>query len=110
MGTGDRGSWAWSGFLGADDEVLGPLFKEASRRLEDPASFDAWVRDAIGPRNIAGLADPAKRNLYPEEVGALLQNASLLGLAREEVEALLPRLRGKLTPLHPSHTLPRRGA
>ena len=101
---------AWSGFLGVGDEVLGPLPREALRRLRQitlstggtgTASarqrFAEWMRHAIGPRNIAGLASPARRNLYPVDFDALVEGHSLLGMTRAELIEALPALRG-MTP------------
>ena len=104
----------WTGFLGTGDPVLDPLFAEAGRRLEAIAlqpgggprpeaarrAFSEWVRAAIEPRNVAGLADPAKGNLYGVDLDDLVRAAPRLGLTREEVVAALPRLRGE-TPLRP---------
>jgi FADH2 O2-dependent halogenase len=96
--------WAWSGFLGAGDPVLGPAFAGSARRIArlrhtgvTPAGRQAyfdWISRTIAPRNIAGLADPARRNLYPVDLDVLVERAGLLGLEREQVIAALPRLRG----------------
>lgn len=102
----------WTGFLGTGDPVLDPLFEEAGRRLEavtrrpgpwpeaERRAFSDWVRAAIEPRNVAGLADPAKGNLYGVDLDDLVRAAPRLGLTREEVVAALPRLRGE-PPLRP---------
>ncbi len=56
---------AWRGFLGAGDPVLDGVFAESVRRLRSRRrGFAAWARGAIAPRNVAGLGDPARRNLY----------------------------------------------
>jgi len=94
---------AWSGFLGADDRVLNGVPSESLARLRrmDPSvreqreAFVDWIRDAIAPRNIAGLADPARRNLYPVDFDALTAAHSRLGLTRDQLEAALPALRGQ---------------
>ena len=89
---------AWQGFLGVGDPVLDPLFPEAVRRLEgvaraeDRRAFADWIRAAIAPRNIAGLAEPARRNLYPADLELLVERASLLGRTRKAMRAALPRL------------------
>lgn len=95
------GSWAWDGFLGAADPVLRDLFREARSRAaaarEDPRSaarLRRWVGPAIAPRNLAGLADPSRHNLYPVDLNALVAAAPLLGLEPAELDPLLPRLRG----------------
>lgn len=96
--------WAWSGFLGVGDPLVTPLFAAASRRLGrarragSPADarqrFAAWIRGAIAPRNVAGLADPRRHNLYPVDLDLLVERADRLGLSREDVLSALPRLRG----------------
>ncbi|MFL5527457.1 MAG: NAD(P)/FAD-dependent oxidoreductase, partial [Gemmatimonadaceae bacterium] len=98
---------AWTGFLGVGDSVFGSLPYESVARLHaitrnngdigTPAErqiFSAWVEQAIGSRNIAGLAEPAKRNLYPVDFDALIARHDLLGMTREEILAALPSLRG----------------
>jgi len=107
------GNHAWDGFLGATDPPLADAVAAARRRLEaasslraggdhagDPAGdggaadFAAWVATAIAPRNLAGLAEPRRRNLYPVDLDALVAGAPLLGLTAQAVRAALPRLRG----------------
>ena len=100
-------SVAWKGFLGVGDQVLGPLPRESLRRLRDitqrqgkPGSaveredFAEWIARAIALRNIAGLADPARRNLYPVDFDALIDQHQLLGMSRAQLLEALPRLRG----------------
>jgi tetracycline 7-halogenase / FADH2 O2-dependent halogenase len=88
-------SVAWDGFLGVGDPVLEPLPGEALRRLRQASTgFVDWVTESIAPRNIAGLADPARRNLYPVDLDVLVERHSLLGLTRDELQAGLPALRG----------------
>lgn len=97
----------WKGFLGVGDAVLDALPRESLKRLrhitnrrgdsgspEEREAFVAWMAAAIGPRNIAGLADSARRNLYPVDLDALIARHALLGLSRNEVIEALPRLRG----------------
>lgn len=97
----------WSGFLGVGDEVLAPLPGEALARLRaitggrgqpgTPAEredFTAWVAASIAPRNVAGLADPARHHLYPVDLDVLLERHALLGLTRDRLEEALPALRG----------------
>jgi FADH2 O2-dependent halogenase len=98
----DPRGWAWEPFLGAGDPVLEGAWCEALRGLDElaaagfPASaaqaFAARLGAAIAPRNIAGLADPRRRNLYPADPGLLVERAHLLGLEPEEVRRGLPRL------------------
>lgn len=91
--------WPWRGFLGADDPALAGPVAEAAERLsadgtEDATGFAARIAEAIEPRNVAGLADPDRRNLYPVDEEALVAAAGKLGLTREQARAALPRLRG----------------
>ncbi len=97
--------WTWEGFLGAGDPVIAEALDGALERLEQPRpdsrraeDFEQWMVDAIAPRNLAGLADPSRHNLYPVDLQALVSSAGLLGLSRAEVEAALPRLRGEPVP------------
>jgi FADH2 O2-dependent halogenase len=98
---------AWNGFLGVGDAVLEPLPREALERLrditrgvgaagtsEDRRNFSEWLARQIAPRNIAGLADPERHNLYPVDFDALIEGHALLGMSREHVVAALPALRG----------------
>ena len=100
-------SAAWSGFLGVGDPVLGGIPRESlerlrrithSRGLEGSAGerteFSEWMAHAIAPRNAVGLADRARRNLYPVDLDTLIDRHALLGLSRDEMEQALPRLRG----------------
>ncbi len=100
-------SAAWMGFLGVGDSVLGPLPREALRRLRRIADsrggvgtsdsrrgFVDWLTHAIAPRNIAGLADAERRNLYPVDFDALIENHALLGMSRAQLLEALPALRG----------------
>ncbi len=91
--------WTWEGFLGAGDPVITDTLAGALERLESPLegdeTFESWLASAIAPRNLAGLADPSRRNLYPVDLDALVRSSALLGLSRSEVEAALPRLRGQ---------------
>jgi FADH2 O2-dependent halogenase len=98
---------AWSGFLGTGDPVLEPLPKEALRRLREitqrrgavgsPAersAFAEWLAEKIAPRNIAGLANASRSNLYPVDFDALIDGHALLGMSRDQVVEALPALRG----------------
>jgi FADH2 O2-dependent halogenase len=104
---------AWKGFLGVGDPVLGPLPGESLTRLRrithsrgdagsgaERQDFVDWVTQSIAPRNIAGLADPRRRNLYPVDFDVLVEKHDLLGMSRGQVVAALPALRG--TPRAPS--------
>lgn len=98
---------AWSGLLGVDDDVIRPLPAESLRRLRaitsrrgtagtatDRRAFAEWIAAAIAARNVAGLAAPARRNLYPVDLDALIDQHHLLGLSRDQMIAALPALRG----------------
>jgi FADH2 O2-dependent halogenase len=100
-------SVAWRGFLGVGDPVLEPVPRESLRRLRNitqrrggegsrnaRSDFAKWMEHAIAPRNIAGLADPERRNLYPVDFDALVEQHALLEMSREEVLQALPALRG----------------
>jgi len=98
---------AWTGFLGVDDPSLSDVFGDSVSRLRrlthggqrraraaERQEYLRWVAGAIAPRNIAGLADPARHNLYPVDFALLVERCRLLGLDRETITAALPRLRG----------------
>ena len=97
---------AWDGFLGVGDPVLEPLPKESLTRLlgvnsnsrslasRGTTEYVEWVKHAIAPRNIAGLAEPARHNLYPVDLDVLIERHDRLGLSREQLVHALPALRG----------------
>ncbi|HEY8850985.1 MAG TPA: FAD-dependent oxidoreductase [Gemmatimonadaceae bacterium] len=98
---------AWNGFLGVGDPVLEPLPRKALERLrgitkrrgavgspEERRDFAEWLSQQIAPRNIAGLADVERHNLYPVDFDALIEGHALLGMSRDQVVAGLPALRG----------------
>jgi hypothetical protein len=100
-------SAAWNGFLGVGDPVLEPLPREALRRLraitqsrgetgssEARGAFSRWIAEAIAPRNVAGLAEEARHNLYPVDLDTLVERHALLGMTRDQLVAALPALRG----------------
>lgn len=100
-------SVAWSGFLGIGDPIAEPLLQESCSRVReitearrltgtqhDRRRYADWVADAIAPRNVAGLADPARHNLYPVDLDALVDRHDLLGMSRDQLVAALPALRG----------------
>lgn len=93
------GDHAWSGFLGAMDPVSAAFVREGHARVTaetgppPAAELTAWVRRAIAPRNVAGLADPGRRNLYPAELATLVERAELFGLGRREMSERVGRLR-----------------
>jgi FADH2 O2-dependent halogenase len=102
-----RDGAAWQGFLGVGDEVLGGLPRESHRRLaaitrgignegsvEQRRAFVDWITRELAPRNVAGLADPARHDLYPVDLDVLVDRHALLGMSRAEVLDALPALRG----------------
>jgi FADH2 O2-dependent halogenase len=112
-------SVAWSGFLGVGDPVLEPLPKLALERLRnitqrrgevgsasDRRTFAEWLARAIAPRNIAGLAEDERHNLYPVDFDTLVERHALLGLTRSQLVDALPALRGMTpAPAFPSRPL-----
>ena len=56
------------------------------------------MAQAIAPRNIAGLASPERRHLYPVDFDALIDAHALLGMSRDDLVAALPALRGMSPP------------
>ena len=113
-------SVAWKGFLGVGDSVLGELPRASLARLraitgsdgragngEQRAAFVDWITAAVAPRNIAGLAVPQRRNLYPADFGDLIEGHALLGMTRDQVIEALPRLRGvPPTPVFANQSFP----
>jgi FADH2 O2-dependent halogenase len=102
-------SVAWRGFLGVGDSVLESLPRESLTRLREITqrpgdaptadkrrSFVDWITRAIELRNIAGLADSARRNLYPVDFDALIKRHALLGMSRDQLIEALPALRGMI--------------
>ena len=97
----------WKGCLGVGDDVLGPLPGESFERLRritrgagaagverERVDFGEWMRSAIARRNVAGLAEPSRRNLYPVDLDVLVERHALLGVTREQLLEKLPALRG----------------
>jgi FADH2 O2-dependent halogenase len=104
-------SVAWRGFLGAGDPVLEPKPRESFKRLrritqrqglsssrEEREEFAEWIRRSIAPRNIAGLADRERHNIYPVDFDELVEQHSLLEMSREQLVDALPMLRGTSQP------------
>lgn len=98
---------AWEGFLGVGDPILESLAAEGLRRLraitgsdgnigtdKQRTEFQNWMARSIAPRNIAGLADPTRKNLYPVDFDALVDGHQLMGMSREEMVERIPALRG----------------
>jgi len=104
---GAEEAWHWRGFLGASDPVSRSIVDRGYQRLLSLAenrsqtvpeharrSFRDTVLELIAPRNLLGLGDPWRSNLYPVDLKLLTERSHLLGMSQEEVEAALPRLRG----------------
>jgi hypothetical protein len=100
-------SVAWSGFLGVGDPIAEPLLQESCARVrdvtggrrltgsdDDRRQYADWVANAIAPRNVAGLGDPARHNLYPVDLDVLVDRHALFGMSRDRLVAALPALRG----------------
>jgi FADH2 O2-dependent halogenase len=98
---------AWSGFLGVSDAVSEPLPRASLDRLrritsgrgepghaDERADYNPWVASAIAQRNVAGLADPSRHNLYPVDLDLLVERHALMGMTRDQLVAALPKLRG----------------
>lgn len=98
---------ARGGFLGVGDSTSEALLRESLSRLraitrgeghtgsaDDRSGYAAWAAEAIAPRNVAGLAEPARHNLYPVDLDLLIERHALLGLSREQLVDALPALRG----------------
>jgi hypothetical protein len=97
--------------------VLHPVARESLSRLREinkgrgerdtlaeRTHFVEWLSTAIEPRNVAGLADPRRNNLYPVDFEALVERHALLGLSRPEMIDALPALRGSAPdPVFRSH-------
>jgi FADH2 O2-dependent halogenase len=102
-----RDDWAWRGFLGVGDPVLGDLPSRARSRLlritrgdsrtgsaRERRAFVDWVHRSIAPRNVGDFGNPQRGNLYPVDLDVLVDSHAKLGMTREQVVAALPRLRG----------------
>ncbi|MFQ5525850.1 MAG: NAD(P)/FAD-dependent oxidoreductase [Thermoanaerobaculia bacterium] len=90
------GTGSVDGFLGAGSSEWEAVYEEAVERLlgRRDGDFVGWVERRIRPWNLAGLADPARHNLYPVDLDLLVERAGLLGLSREEAVRRLPLFRG----------------
>jgi len=92
-------AFAWSGFLGVGDPRLAGLPRASLRRLRqvrtpaDRRQFVQWVRNAIAPRNVCGLANPAAHHRYAMDLDVLVERHAVLGMSRESLLSALPALR-----------------
>lgn len=86
-----------SSFLLHDHPQFGPAMRQildharAIRTPEQSARLAEQVHRAIEPINVAGLADPSRRNWYPVLADDLLNNAGKLQATRAEIEAMFDR-------------------
>ena len=94
----------WRGFLGAGDAEAERLIRDSGARLravlagDGPArEYEAWVARSIEPLNVAGLGDPARRNLYPADMDELERRAPRLGIPEPRLSAGLAALRADLS-------------
>ena len=98
---------SWRGFIGVGDAASASLPRDALRRLrhitgrrghagtaQQRKDYADWVRTAIDPRNVVGLADSARHNLYPVDLDVLVDRHAKLRLTREQMVQALPALRG----------------
>ena len=93
-----NGGWAWFGFLGATDPVLRKIVGAARQLIQADTGSSRLetVRRLLSVRNVAGLADPRRRRLYPVDPASVVAAADVLGLSGDDVRARLPRLRSGL--------------
>ena len=84
-------------FLLHDDPRFGPAAQallDQSRTIRTPEEVEEFLNEVsrvIDPFNVAGLANPVRRNWYPVDANDLLDNADKLNARREEIEQLLDR-------------------
>jgi FADH2 O2-dependent halogenase len=84
-------------FLLYTHREFGPACEEicaqARQRLSDAEAetLIAKIHEAIDPINVAGLANPERRNWYPIEADDMMNAAAKLESTRDEVQALLKR-------------------
>jgi FADH2 O2-dependent halogenase len=89
----------WRGFLGAGQPDRERLLIEAGRRVDralgqtGSEEYGDWIRAAIEPLDVTGLASRARPNLYPADLNTLVRGAAKLGLTQEQAEAGVAKLR-----------------
>lgn len=81
-------------FLGLDRADFAPAFWAACSRLQrgeasDASAFGEEVARAIAPLNVAGLANPAKRNWYGADLEDVIQSAEKLEVSPEAMRSLV---------------------
>ena len=85
---------AGDAFMLAGHPSFGPALAQCLDLTEVPtgrAKLLSAIAAAIEPVNVAGLADPARRNWYPCLAADLLASAKKLGATEREVLAMLER-------------------
>ncbi len=79
-------------FLASGHAEFGPNLRCAAARVRRGAAgpgFSAQVADEIACLNVAGLADPHKRNWYGVDLGDVVTNADKLGMTPDAMRAVL---------------------
>jgi tetracycline 7-halogenase / FADH2 O2-dependent halogenase len=86
-----------AGFLLDEHPGFGPMARlllERSYKLNgdlETLAFTEEVLRLIGPFNLGGFGDPARRNWYPVRGEDLMNSGYKLGASREEITAMLDR-------------------
>ena len=84
------------GFLLREHPTFGPASRvllERAHRLDDTREFAEEVMRLIEPFNVGGFGDPSRRNWYPVCAEDLLRAGYKLGAGREEILAMLDKVR-----------------
>ena len=79
-------------FLASDHAEFGPSLRCAATQVRRGAvgpGFDAQVADEIACLNVAGLADPRKRNWYGVDLTDVVHSAEKLGMTPDAMRAAL---------------------
>jgi FADH2 O2-dependent halogenase len=82
------------GFLLCDHPVFGPATSEICESVVSLANRNEIlmkIHNLIEPFNVAGLADPAKRNWYPVVIDDLFAAAAKLGSSEDTIREMLLR-------------------
>ena len=95
-----EGGWCWQGFLGAEEEVRRRLFEELDERsagARTARGLPGWIGPAIESRNLVGLDDPGRRNVYLVDLADMERRqdriAARLGVERAVLRGRWRRLR-----------------
>ena len=82
-----------SSFLLHREKKFGPALRACLELAREPGAEGLLnaIRQTIGPINVAGLGDPARRNWHPALAEDLLCAAPKLGVGRDDIERLLAR-------------------